>query len=574
MTTVLIGHRGTGKTTFLRALEKFAHDQDWNWSFFDLDQEIERRQGALTAEIFAQGEEKFRQLEGETLNDLIMHADRPQVIALGAGFEGPMPEDAHVVWLRRATDAAGRSFLNRPRLETNVSPLAEYKERFFVRDRRFADWAHEELILPEGYEGGLEELLISGRAQIPCDLTVLPENFRDWPAFVKKREVWGLRRFELRDDLLSSEQIALAVHTLPAERILYSHRKSSASEKVTRYPSDWALELGEPPHEAQIISLHERDEDFPGTLARISNHKGHLKLAVEVKDFTELRAGHEWWKQNPEGRSFLPRSHDGRWRWYRSLFGPQMGVHFVREGEGSSLDQPPLWQVLLQPPFKDKFAAVLGTPVEHSRSPLEHRGFCKDIPFVSVTLPEEEFSVGLQFLRDLGLKFAAVTSPLKKQAWAQAHQLSKEARQTQAVNTLYFDRGTILAHNTDVLALQALRQELPSLQPVWLWGGGGVKSSLKKVWPELIEISARQGTTDNGAPGLVIWATGRSRPFQWPASTVRPELIIDLNYSDDSPGLEWAVRENLPYQSGLRMFKLQAEFQRVFWAACERGEPV
>ena len=47
--------------------------------------------------------------------------------------------------------------------------------------------------------------------------------------------------------------------------------------------------------------------------------------------------------------------------------------------------------------------------------------------------------------------------------------------------------------------------------------------------------------------------------------------MLDLNYSDDSPGLEWAVRENLPYQSGLKMFKLQAEFQRRFWSACEKG---
>ena len=37
---------------------------------------------------------------------------------------------------------------------------------------------------------------------------------------------------------------------------------------------------------------------------------------------------------------------------------------------------------------------------------------------------------------------------------------------------------------------------------------------------------------------------------------------MDLNYTEDSPGSEWAIREDLPYRSGLEMFKLQADLQR------------
>jgi shikimate 5-dehydrogenase len=309
-------------------------------------------------------------------------------------------------------------------------------------------------------------------------------------------------------------------------------------------------------------------------LARLSARPEPLvKMAVEVKDFTELQLGHQWWLENPAARVFLPRSKDGRWRWYRSLFGPRMRLHFIREGDGSAPDQPPLWQAVLQPPFQRAFAAVLGHPVEHSRSPCEHLRFFKErgMPFVAVDIEEREFPYALEFLSGLGLTCAAVTAPLKKAAWALAHRVSAEARRAQAANSLFINEKRITAHNTDLPALMDIKSGLPGAGEVWLWGGGGIRGSVKAVWPGAREIPARQGLNGGGAD-LVIWATGRSRPFRWPASNLRPNLILDLNYGDDSPGLEWAVRENLPYQSGLAMFKAQAGYQRAFWRACETGE--
>lgn len=569
MITLLVGHRGVGKTTFLRGLAKFDPQLDCR----DLDEEIEKASGSSVAELLAKGESEFRDLERQVLAQTISHTNRSLVIAIGAGFEGPIPQGVHVVWLCRVTDRAGRTFLGRPRLDSRLSPMDEYRERFLIRERRFADWAFERLILPEGYSEGLEEFFLKGNWRIPFDLTLLPEDFRAWGAFLEKRKHWHIRRFEIRDDLLSPAQIDMALKTLPHEKILFS-RRIPEGQTPQGLTVDWPLEAGEPPPQAHVISIHEREDDFISTLTKLAAHKGILKLAVEVKDFVELKQGHEWWLKDPSRRSFLPRSERGRWRWYRSLFGPRMPLNFFREGEGSSLDQPPLWQVLLQPAMMTDFAAVIGQPVDHSRSPMEHLDYFrqKNIPFVSIEIHEEEFTFALQLLCELGLRYAAVTAPLKKLAWAEAQVLSKTARQMQSANSLFIDGGKITAHNTDVVALQEIRNAGREYKNVWLWGGGGIKTSVKAAWPQAREISARQGSESLELPDLVIWATSRGRRFAWPAPHLRPQLILDLNYGDDSPGLEWAVQKNLPYQSGLGMFKLQAAAQRGFWSACDNGE--
>jgi shikimate kinase len=75
----LIGFMGAGKTTVGRQLAKELH-----WQFFDLDQEIEKREKRRISEVFRDnGEPHFRELERRHLAELssVEHA----VIALGGG---------------------------------------------------------------------------------------------------------------------------------------------------------------------------------------------------------------------------------------------------------------------------------------------------------------------------------------------------------------------------------------------------------------------------------------------------------------------------------------------------------
>jgi len=58
------------------------------WQFVDVDQEIEREQGATIAEIFRErGETEFRRLESEAIQTHVRLAERgkPMVMALGGG---------------------------------------------------------------------------------------------------------------------------------------------------------------------------------------------------------------------------------------------------------------------------------------------------------------------------------------------------------------------------------------------------------------------------------------------------------------------------------------------------------
>jgi shikimate kinase len=79
MSLVLIGMMGAGKSTLGREAAKLA-----GMRFRDLDAEIEARAGRRVSEIFSQeGEQRFRELESETLRDLA--AENRMVLSVGGG---------------------------------------------------------------------------------------------------------------------------------------------------------------------------------------------------------------------------------------------------------------------------------------------------------------------------------------------------------------------------------------------------------------------------------------------------------------------------------------------------------
>lgn len=574
MIYALIGHRGVGKSVLLERLKSYGAE------VLDLDEEIEKAEGKTIREMFPDmGEPKFRLMETAAFQKIVaQHKTSNLYVAIGAGFEGPWPVGVKKIWVRRSTDEKGRIFLNRPRLNADLTPLAEFRFRKQQRDVRFTAWADQHYFMPEGLPVdeaaeklffGFEDDVIGGT------LTILPRHLQDLRLWLER----GLEFFEIRDDILSEQQAQDVFEKIPKSRILASFRKTESYLKKYQDRAalvDWALELGPCPDDvlSHILSLHSREEDLQYTLDKVelSAVEGkYLKLAIPIESFAELKIAHNWWNQDRDQRLLFPNSKDGRWCWYRTVWGRGMRYNFFREDEGTSPDQPTFYEWFQSKTWQKNFAAILGDPVEHSWTPTEQREFFKamDMPVVRIRMNEEELSKeNFDFLCSIGLTAAAVTAPLKNKMWTLMDETTAEAESMQAVNTFWRQEKKYLGHNTDFQGLKSAAQDFEHSKNIAVWGGGGTLEILKQVFPQAQFYASRIGAKDEDpSPDMLVWAVGRSRAenMRWPPDQWQPKIVLDLNYSEDSPALEWAEKHANAYISGEGFFREQAALQRQWW---------
>ncbi len=100
----------------------------------------------------------------------------------------------------------------------------------------------------------------------------------------------------------------------------------------------------------------------------------------------------------------------------------------------------------------DKYA-VLGNPINHSRSPFIHTMFAEaesqNMEYGRLLCPLDDFKGTVDAFRKEG-KGLNVTVPFKEQAFAYADILTDRAQRAGAVNTLKFcDDGSVIGDNTD-----------------------------------------------------------------------------------------------------------------------------
>jgi shikimate dehydrogenase len=102
---------------------------------------------------------------------------------------------------------------------------------------------------------------------------------------------------------------------------------------------------------------------------------------------------------------------------------------------------------------KRKAACVIGWPIEHSRSPLIHNYWIKqlglDAEYRREAVPPDRFAAFVSGLGDQGYVGANVTVPHKEAALALAD-ADERARAVGAANTLWLDGSKLRATNTDV----------------------------------------------------------------------------------------------------------------------------
>jgi len=144
--------------------------------------------------------------------------------------------------------------------------------------------------------------------------------------------------------------------------------------------------------------------------------------------------------------------------------------------------------------------AVIGNPVDHSKSPDIHARFAEqtnqNLIYDRLPAPLGGFATTVKNFIDQGGKGLNVTVPFKVEAHQLATDLTKRAQAAGAVNTLKFIDGKILGDNTD--------------------GVGLVR-----------DIVRNAGVTITGKRVLLLGAGGAARGVILPLLNVRPcELVI------------------------------------------------
>ncbi len=558
MKKVFVGHRGVGKTTLLKRHQNYFLQVP----HFDLDSEIEKSESKSIFEIFKTlGESEFRKIEKRIFEKLIQNAEF--VIALGAGFDCQnISKDIEVIFISRRTDSDGRIFLNRPRLNSELSALDEYDLRFKERDSVFRQNADFIYHMPEGIitNNGTEEKIFKINFEIKnAFVTLVPEKMQTLQKFTN---------IELRTDFFSDNEIIKLVSE-NQNNFLISYRTPTNEFKFKSGPIDWALELGQlPDHlKTQQLLVSNHDDSIEVAIEKFRSYQNfHQKLCPVITSWKQLQMGHQWQAEQPLVRSFLPRteknSRKSQWRWYRQLQFSKQKINFIQNHLDLD-DQPSLYEYLTSRQ-KNFFTAVLGDPVHHSKTPItQTQNFHLDV--FAIPIQEPDFEIAMPILQQLGLVAAAVTSPLKIKAGILC-------KLNCSINTIVLNNNFWIGTSTDEFGLKKMLEQVPDSinKNVFVWGGGGILDAIKKISPRAIFYSAQsqKPRIEDGLkikPDILIWAAPRKPGIQFPPADWNPTYVIDLNYAENSMGLEYAQKIQTKYISGDILFYAQAEQQLQFW---------
>nr|HEX4315769.1 hypothetical protein [Kofleriaceae bacterium] len=194
---------------------------------------------------------------------------------------------------------------------------------------------------------------------------------------------------------------------------------------------------------------------------------------------------------------------------------------------------------------RTRLAAVIGWPVEHSRSPqMLNAAFAAagvDAALVPLGVPPDALPAAVATLRAIGALGASVTTPHKLAALALCDELAPEAFAIGAVNCLRIADGRVIGHNTDgpgfADAIAAAGVAAPG-HAVLLGAGGAARAVAHG-------LRSLHATTEVVARGACAWCT----PTPWAelaAALARADLVVDCTPIGLDPAAEPAFVDALP----------------------------
>jgi len=241
--------------------------------------------------------------------------------------------------------------------------------------------------------------------------------------------------------------------------------------------------------------------------------------------------------------------------------------------------------------------AVLGDPIDHSRSPAIHTAAMRHLgitgSYVARRAGVFELDSAVGELRRGTLHGMNVTMPLKRAAAGAADTLTEEARASGSVNTLRFREGLVEGHSTDVVASRSALHDprFDSEAPVLILGSGGAAAAaLIGAAGRLVYLAARSAHRADdlvdevrvpanvvhfgvGVAGAVVL---NATPLGMAGQTLPEEItdvasgIIDLPYGDEpTPTVLRSVGSGVPVMDGVEFLVLQAAASFEWWTGVE-----
>ncbi len=240
---------------------------------------------------------------------------------------------------------------------------------------------------------------------------------------------------------------------------------------------------------------------------------------------------------------------------------------------------------------------VLGYPLGHSLSPFLHnQAFQKlgmDRCYFKWEITPENLPDFMQAVRVLPLSGVSVTIPYKEDVIAFLDEMSPEARETGAVNTILVQDGRLLGANTDCQGFMAPLEGLKSGSALVLGAGGASRSviyGLKKLGVEqvcicnrnrdkaeklaqrfhiqCIDWSNRAGHASDILVNTTPLGTGgyNENSTPWGFDELNFRVVYDLVYNPlKTRLLRHAESKGIRTVSGLTMFVHQAREQFRIW---------
>ncbi len=137
--------------------------------------------------------------------------------------------------------------------------------------------------------------------------------------------------------------------------------------------------------------------------------------------------------------------------------------------------------------------AVIGNPIEQSKSPLIHTAFAlvtaQDLAYTKLLAPLDGFAATVDAFRAAGGRGMNVTAPFKLDACAYATDLAPSAQMAGAVNAMKFKDGKVYAENFDGVGLvrdlvHNLGCKLKGQKVLILGAGGATRGALLPLLAE------------------------------------------------------------------------------------------